>query len=308
MPQHQQTIDNLGLSSVSPVSGRKFIKDNSFSLPATLLGGVQAYGPQTPATSQMDVQVISHPTTGRVALYKSVSNDLVSKIVSNKFVELASLLDPKEDITVFATKSQMTDEGFKPVWSPLHPKAKPLSVLHWEQAFTKYVSVYANHYPRNTQALFTYMFKVLDLASSKGDWAYLKCEFRKDKATSGYSFSAHIVDLYAKALMRGASNLSFRPQQSNSFYGTNQPGQQIPRGFCYGFHTRGSRCFNGSQCKFGHKCFLCKSQKPHPSYNCYQSGGGAGDSSQMYSAGKSFHEQSASQKSTPLSKGKKSNS
>ncbi len=38
--------------------------------------------------------------------------------------------------------------------------------------------------------------------------------------------------------MRGASNYSFRPQQGNSFYGSNQPGQQIPRGFCFGFHTR----------------------------------------------------------------------
>ncbi len=234
---------------------------------------------------------------GLLCIYKSVSNDLVTKIVSNKFVELASLLDPKGDITVYAMKSQMTDEGFMPVWSPLHPNAKPLSVLQWKQAFTKYASVYAN--------------KVLDLASSKGYWAYYDHEFRKDKATSGYSFSAYRVDLYAKALTRGASNYSFRLQQGNLFYGANQPGQQIPRGFCFGFHTRGSRCFNGSQCKFEHKCFLCKSQKPHSSscsYNCYQSGGGAGESAQTYSAGKSFHGQSASQNSTPFSKGKQSNS
>ncbi len=83
----------------------------------------------------------------------------------------------------------------------------------------------------STQAWFTYRFKVLDLTSSKGDWAYYDRELRKDKATSGYYFLAHRVDLYAKALMRGASNYSFHPQQGNSFYGTNQPVQQIHRGY-----------------------------------------------------------------------------
>ncbi len=250
---------------------------------------VQIYvhdGPQTPAKSQMDVEVISHPTTGMLGVYKSESNDLITKIVSNKFVELASLLEPKGDNSVYAMKLQMIYEGFIPVWSPLHLKAKPFSLLQWEHAFNKYASVYAHHYPSSTQALFTYMFKVLDLASSKGDWAYYDHEFRKDKATSGYSFSAHRVNLYAKALMRGASNYSFLPQQCNSFYGATNSGPQITRGFCFGFHTRGSRCFNGSQCKCDHKCFLCKSQKPHPLYNCYQSGGGAGDYAQTYSARK----------------------
>ncbi len=309
MQQQQQAMYYTGLSSVSLVSGTNSIRDTSFLVPAASLGGAQVYWPQASATSQMGVEVISHPTTGGVAKYKSVSNDLVTKIVSNKFVGLVSLLDPIWDSTMYDMKSLITDEGLMPLSSLLHPKSKPLSVLQCEQAFTKHASAYANHYPNITHDLFTYMFKVLDLASSKWDWAYYDHEFRKDKATSGYSFSAHRVDLYAKTLTREALNYSFCPQKGNSFYGTSHAGQQIPRGYCYGFRIRASTCFNGSQCKFDHKCFLCKSQNHTLHTIVTNQGGGAGDSSQTYSAGKSFQGQSATQKSTlSLPKGKQSNS
>ncbi len=115
-------------------------------------------------------EIVSSPFTTGVTLAKSVSSDLKSKIVSNKFVELGSLINSKQIDTVYALKNQATDEGFVPVWSPLQPTSKPPSLLQWSQAFLKCGSVFAEVHPDKVQHIFSYMYKILDLASCKGDW------------------------------------------------------------------------------------------------------------------------------------------
>ncbi len=67
----------------------------------------------------MDSEIISNHMTGGVSLHKMVTEDLQAKIVSDKYIELSSLLDNKGEETVYSLKSQSTDESFLPVWSPL---------------------------------------------------------------------------------------------------------------------------------------------------------------------------------------------
>ncbi len=121
-------------------------------------------------SGNVSCEIVSSPFTTGVTLAKSVSSDLKSKIVSNKFVELGSLIDSKQNDTVYALKNQATDEGFLPVWSALQPKSKPLSLLQWSQAFLKYGSVFAEAHPDKLQHIFSYIYKILDLPSCKGDW------------------------------------------------------------------------------------------------------------------------------------------
>ncbi len=209
--------------------------------------------------------------TAGVSLYKTVSPDLKLKIVSNKYVELSSLIDPKQGEIVFTLKSQATDQGFLPVWSPLQPKGKPLSILQRSQAFLKYASVFAESHPENIQQLFTYIFKILDLASCKGDWQFYDREFRKDREQGDYSFSGHRVDLYTKALSKGSGegDIDFRTNYSHNL---NIQPFQVPKGFCYAYHSKASRC-NSNQCRYDHKCFRCDTGKVHPAFECYQPGG-----------------------------------
>ncbi len=92
------------------------------SFPAShLLGGSIDQG-------VIQYDVISNPVTAGVSLARSVAPELKAKIMSDKFVELSTLIDPKHGETFFALKGQDTDEGFLPVWSALQPKEKPLSV------------------------------------------------------------------------------------------------------------------------------------------------------------------------------------
>ncbi len=167
---------------------------------------------------------------------------------------------------MYTLKSQSTGERFLSVWSPLQLKAKPLSLLQWTKGFFKFASVYSNAYPVSTQSLFSYMFKVLDLASSQGDWSFYDREFRKDKGNSGYSFLAHRDDLYTKALTKGNY---YRPQHNTSYQSSDSAYRQIPWGYCFAFHSKGNKCNSGAQCKFDHKCYSCKGLKPHPAYNCF---------------------------------------
>lgn len=53
------------------------------------------------------------------------------------------------------------------------------------------------------QDIFTYMYKILDIAGSNEEWQFYDREFRKDRVSLGYPFSGHRVDLYTKALTSG---------------------------------------------------------------------------------------------------------
>ncbi len=96
---------------------------------------------------KMDSEIISNPMTGGVSLHKTVTEDLHAKIVSDKYIELSSLLDNKGEEIVYTLKSQSTDQGFHPVWSPLQPKAEPLSLLQWTKDFVKFALVYSDAHP-----------------------------------------------------------------------------------------------------------------------------------------------------------------
>ncbi len=244
--QHSGTSDQFG-ESLPTVNCPAF----------NFLSGNVSCGPAECAKTQHEI--VSSPFTAGVTLAKSVSSDLKSKIVSNKSVELGSLIDSKQIDTVYALKNQATDEGFLPVWSPLQPKSKPLSLL---QAFLKYGSVFAEAHPDKVQHIFSYMYKILDLASCKGDWQYYDREFRKDKVDCGYSFSGRRVDLYTKALAKGGD---FTGQDRGKVY-TNQP-FRVPKGYCYAYHDKNSRCTN-SPCRYEHNCYRCESSKAHPSFMC----------------------------------------
>ncbi len=106
-----------------------------------------------------------------------------------------------EGDTVFTLKSQATDQGFLPVWSPLQPKGKTLSILQWSQAFLKYASVFAESHPEKIQQLFIYMFKILYLASCEGDWQFYfktkssgRTESRVANAFSGNKVVLYTID------------------------------------------------------------------------------------------------------------------
>ncbi len=129
-------------------------------------------------------------------------------------------MDPKHGDTVFALKGRATDEGLLPVWSDFQPKAKPLSLLLWSKAFVKFASVFVQANPDGVQHLVSYMYKMFDLATWKDDWAFYDREFRKDRDQASYSFSAHRVDLFTKALSNGTGDDTGTdtPYRSNSSY------------------------------------------------------------------------------------------
>ena len=81
-------------------------------------------------------------------LHKTVATDMATKIASHKYVDFPTLLDPSLASPVCAMTAQQTDAGLIPTWSPLQPKAKPLSLIDWTKAFAKFGSVYAQSHPQ----------------------------------------------------------------------------------------------------------------------------------------------------------------
>ena len=200
--QLQQQISSL---QESVDSGRDYVNQvNQFSMPASAVSAVSnAFTTPIANNSDPHFEVISSPMTAGVLLHRSVSQELVKKIVSNKFIELNLLLDTKFNEHNYLTlKSKETDEGVIPIWSPVQTKVKPLSLVQWVKAFNKYASVYSNAFPGTYQQLMSYMFNVMDIAENKGDWHFYDRQFRKDHEHCDYSFSAHRVDLYTKAMYR----------------------------------------------------------------------------------------------------------
>ena len=220
-------------------------------------------------------KVISNPLAGGAALYTSVTQEVQNKINAGKFIEMSTLLDSKKDGegTHYTLTSKMGEDGLLPVWTPFTQKGKPLSLIQWAKCFLKFASVYVRANPEKVQHLFSYMFNILDLATSKGDWAFYDTQFRKQQEMSGYSYFAHRVDLYTKAMTKGqVMDRNFRP--SNSARQSNfRPQGKIPKGYCYAYHSSELRCSNGPQCQYSHRCFTCNSAKGHPEYMCFSKTG-----------------------------------
>lgn len=144
-------------------------------------------------------------------LYRCVTNEMREKIISRRFIDMASLIDTNNEASRDGTL-KINEAGF--IQLP-PPRRKYLDINRWTDAFSIYSSVLREHNPNLREHLATYQNVIRGIASSGGNWYYYDTNFRRMRESSPeLSWHQLVNELYIQALTRrpGSNN-----QQSRRF-------------------------------------------------------------------------------------------
>ena len=211
----------------------------------------------------------------------TVTPKLKKKILSNQYFEMAELLPNfKSHKTEERSLKQSSDNTLRFV------KARPncnIGIAQWCEAFNMFTSISIEKAKTRgtmlklTRSLLTYSLMIPSLYRRGYDWAAYDRHFRSDRETTKDSWTTVRHDLL---LMYRGDTSSFRSSkqttqahraQDNKAKSSDKNGsQQIPKGYCYAFHTQGRWCERPG-CTNQHTCPRCK--KTHPMFRpCHQQG------------------------------------
>ncbi|XP_069114874.1 uncharacterized protein [Argopecten irradians] len=184
-------------------------------------------------------------------LYRRVSNDMRDKIISGKFIDLASLLDNSGEQESYL---RLDKSGF--VQLPQSRK-RFLDINKWTDAFSIYASVLRQHNPNLREPLATYQNVVRGIASNGGHWYFYDTNFRRMRESSpDLAWNQLVNELYIQALTKraGAGNQN-RRFQNKSRSPFRSPQQHIPK-TCHTYN-KGRPC---EGCAYKHVCSHCGQQ------------------------------------------------
>ena len=191
---------------------------------------------------------------GGMPLGGAIPERVKEKIWQNKYIELADLLpsDRQSYTLQIYNDSDTPSLNFEP------KKRRRLTEAEWIRAFDIYIAIYIDKYPDAANALLTYTHNVQNIMAAGGDWQHYDSKFRQEREFSLVSWYTVRPDLEIQAFR---PNRTFREKFPPKFNGQSQ--QRLPRGYCYDYHSRGTRCTRRS-CSYKHTCPKC--DQPHPVY------------------------------------------
>ncbi|XP_062598861.1 uncharacterized protein LOC134260311 [Saccostrea cucullata] len=182
-------------------------------------------------------------------------NKIKSKIWSNEFIDLRSLLTHQEEdpVTLLITPGVINLQHSQ--------KSKtPLSINQWTDAFLVFTCIVIQQKPTEAPHLLKYMSFIRELQKLHGDsaWRSYDESFRKLKETVDLPWQKPVEELRGKSL-------AVSTKQSNG-----QPfrGKQVGRiggvRFCFAYN-QGNKC-KSTPCPFTHICQACRGN--HPKIKC----------------------------------------
>ncbi|XP_062590953.1 uncharacterized protein LOC134252480 [Saccostrea cucullata] len=195
------------------------------------------------------------PITDGIPLGATVPNKIKSKIWSNEFIDLRSLLTHQEEdpVTLLITPGVINLQHSQ--------KSKtPLSINQWTDAFLVFTCIVIQQKPTEAPHLLKYMSFIRELQKLHGDsaWRSYDESFRKLRETVDLPWQKPVEELRGKSL-------AVSTKQSNG-----QPfrGKQVGRiggvRFCFAYN-QGNKC-KSTPCPFTHICQACRGN--HPKIKC----------------------------------------
>jgi len=172
------------------------------------------------------------------------------KIWEHKFIELHELIHHDNPGYTMALSS--TDDS--PMLTFIPKKKRPLTQTEWGSAFDVYIAVYVQRYPAQLNDILSYAQHIKELMRSNSNWAYYDTRYRQDREFKHCSWLTVRKDLELWAFRQPVQPAAINTPRN----------ERVPRGHCFKYHSRGSYCSNGSNCRFKHQCPRCT--RNHPAY------------------------------------------
>lgn len=211
--------------------------------------------------------------SGGLSVLDSVPRKLKRKIWKAKYIDLALLLDP--DTPDDYDLSLGTEAGSnKPAIKFKKTTSKrQLSPVEWCTAFGIYMAVYLAKHPNEINHLFSYQNTIHRLMRMNANWRWYDKRFRSDQELKKSRWDSIRPDLERDAYVSSfqSTPTSFHPTQPSSYrrpspFPPKQTQFNIPKGYCYSFHTQGQRC-QANPCTYKHACPVCGHQHPRFRHN-----------------------------------------
>ena len=187
-----------------------------------------------------------------------------AKIWSGQYVELGSLI-PRTEVSGGIQLSYARNSISQVSLIPSRPR-QPANFTEWLRWFTIFASVYTEKFPDAAPQMFTYIQRILALASRKPAtyaWRSYDERFRQVKAFNPAA-TWHLVN---ETLWRDAEE-STRNNFRDFSRDTNTPAPKqdwSQKNYCRDFNQSGKRCTR-EPCSFIHHCSKC--DKAHPAFRC----------------------------------------
>ena len=194
-------------------------------------------------------------------LGSAVSNAIKKKIWSNEYIDVSLLIKDESEKLDRDFSVTIKHQNGKPsiAMSTPVPTKRSLNINEWTDAMMVYGAIYTVNKPLESPGFFKYVRTVRDLSTKcQGNrWSYYDNQFRKLKATMGWSWGWINWELYF-AVITPINNNSDQKSKMRPFR------SRVPKGFCWSFHRDGSCALKN--CSYSHSCYLCK--KSHSASEC----------------------------------------
>ena len=214
-------------------------------------------GELLPSTNQRPLMLSSGVRAGQ-QLPDKVRQD----ILSDKYVDFQSIAYPNQE-QAYTMSLDGPNEG--PVINFAPKKRRPLSENEWSSAWDDFVAVYADAYPHKLSDLITYGKSIKAMMAKNQNWRTYDEQFRKDRELTLCSWASVRVDLQLSTAQPLPQTSIVQNHNAQLFRGYSTSKTPAPNGFCFRFHTQGTRC-NQNQCPYKHRCPKCNGT--HPVFLC----------------------------------------
>ena len=195
----------------------------------------------------------------------NLTKKLEKRILANKFVEFCDILPdlehPQEE--QYTMKLQQDKKGTL-LTRKYNRKNLPFHL--WQQAFQIFTTIYVGRAKtvkeakQITRELATYLRNVTELKDKGYRWLAFDRSFRRKQSKKLKSWASIPLGL----MLKYQSPRGSRSGGNRSF--NFQPRSDIPRGYCFKYHSKGQYCESVDTCRYRHDCYKCHNQ--HVAYRC----------------------------------------
>ena len=197
--------------------------------------------------------------SGGLSVGHSTPHKLRKKIWEQKYIDFSDLLNPHTNHNTYSLSLSTSSFTNKPDINFTSRNKKVLSEIQWGMAWDIYMAIYLEKYQDQLQQMITYHHNIMKLMNGGANWRTYDFQFRVDREYQQCPWDTVRVDLERDAYL----GLGVARTSTHSFRGNNyKTSPQIPRGYCYAYHTHGQRCDNIYTCKHKHTCPTCHERHP----------------------------------------------
>jgi hypothetical protein len=207
-----------------------------------------------------------NPVSNFLVLGAILDPKVKAKIWEGKYVDLATLGEQKEPTVAVSVNKDDSLVSLTPAKTP-----PPANIYQWQRLFATYAAIYAERFPAQAPALFTYSIRILDLHRQYPGtaWRTYDENFRRVRAhcptlpwhTINWDMAMASIHMPTSQQAQESPPAKQKQPFRNQHVARGTTGQSTstrrftPRGHCFRFDQKGA-CATPS-CQFKHTCTIC---------------------------------------------------